>query len=42
VIRLAVRVERSHAEEALVELLAFSPAGVEEVEVDAGTVEYVI
>jgi ribosomal protein L11 methyltransferase len=42
VIRLAVRVERAHAEEALVELLAFSPGGVEEVEVDAGTIEYVI
>jgi ribosomal protein L11 methyltransferase len=42
VIRLAVRVERARAEEALVELLAFSPAGVEEIEVDAGTIEYVI
>jgi len=41
-IRLAVRVERAHAEEALVELLAFSPAGVEEIEVDTGTIEYVI
>jgi ribosomal protein L11 methyltransferase len=42
VIRLAVRVERARADEALVELLAFSPAGVEEIDVDAATIEYVI
>jgi ribosomal protein L11 methyltransferase len=42
VIRLAVRVERAHAEEALAELLAFSPGGVEEVDVDVDTIEYVI
>ena len=41
-IRLAVRVERAHAEEALAELLAFSPGGVEEVDVDVDTIEYVI
>jgi ribosomal protein L11 methyltransferase len=42
VIRLAVRVSRSRAADALAELLAFSPAGVEEVEGDGGTVEYVL
>jgi ribosomal protein L11 methyltransferase len=42
VIRLAVRVERAHAEAALSELLVFSPAGLEEVEIDADTVEYVL
>jgi ribosomal protein L11 methyltransferase len=41
VIRLAVRVAREHAADALAELLAFSPAGVEER--DAGEdVEYVL
>jgi ribosomal protein L11 methyltransferase len=42
VIRLAVRVERAHAPGALAELLAFSPLGVEEVDVDEQTVEYVL
>jgi ribosomal protein L11 methyltransferase len=42
VIRLAVRVERDHAEAALAELLVFSPAGLEEVDVDDRTVEYVL
>jgi ribosomal protein L11 methyltransferase len=42
VIRLAVRVSRAGAADALAELLAFSPAGVEEVDVDDDTVEYVL
>jgi ribosomal protein L11 methyltransferase len=42
VIRLAVRVSRAHAADALAELLAFSPAGVEEVDAGGGTVEYVL
>ena len=41
-IRLAVRVARADAPDALAELLAFSPAGVEEVDVDDATVEYVL
>lgn len=41
-IRLAVRVLRDDAETALHELLAFSPAGVEELDVDEATVEYVL
>jgi ribosomal protein L11 methyltransferase len=41
-IRLAVRVARTEAAEALAELLAFSPAGVEEVDYDDATVEYVL
>ena len=41
-IRLAVRVARADAAGALAELLAFSPAGVEEVDVDERTVEYVL
>ncbi|HEX4034286.1 MAG TPA: 50S ribosomal protein L11 methyltransferase [Solirubrobacteraceae bacterium] len=41
-IRLAVRVERAQAPGALAELLAFSPLGVEEVDVDERTVEYVL
>lgn len=43
-IRLAVRVSREHAAGALAELLAFSPAGVEEVDPadDDGSVEYVL
>ena len=41
-IRLAVRVGRAHAADALAELLVFSPAGVEEVDVDAEHVEYVL
>jgi ribosomal protein L11 methyltransferase len=41
-IRLAVRVARADAAGALAELLAFSPAGVEEVDRDADTLEYVL
>ena len=41
-IRLAVRVERAHAASALAELLAFSPAGVEEIDDDPETIEYVL
>ena len=41
-IRLAVRVARADAANALGELLAFSPAGVEEVDREDGTVEYVL
>jgi ribosomal protein L11 methyltransferase len=42
VIRLAVRVAREDAPAALAELLAFSPAGVEECDGDDDTVEYVL
>jgi ribosomal protein L11 methyltransferase len=42
VIRLAVRVQRAHAEAALAELLVFSPGGLEEVDIDAATIEYVL
>jgi ribosomal protein L11 methyltransferase len=41
-LRLAVRVLRADAEIALAELLALAPSGVEEVDVDVATVEYVI
>ena len=41
-IRLAVRVRRADAEIVLAELLQFTPAGVEEVDVDADTVEYAV
>ena len=41
-IRLGVRVARENAEAALFDLLAFSPAGVEECEIDAGTIEYAL
>lgn len=41
-IRLVVRVARADADAALAELLAFSPAGVEEIEADGDTVEYVL
>ena len=41
-IRLAIRVARQDAEIALAELLALSPAGLEEVEHDDGTIEYAI
>lgn len=41
-IRLAVRVAREDAEAALAELLAFAPGGVEEVDVSAAVVEYVL
>jgi ribosomal protein L11 methyltransferase len=42
VIRLAVRVGREQAELALAELLELAPAGVEEVELDDGRVEYAV
>jgi len=42
VLRLAVRVRREHAEIVLAELLSFAPAGVEEVDVTAGVVEYAV
>ena len=41
-IRLAVRVAREDAPSALAELLVFSPAGVEEVDIDRDTIEYVL
>jgi ribosomal protein L11 methyltransferase len=42
VIRLAVRVEREHAEVVLAELLELAPAGVEEVQVGAQLIEYAV
>jgi ribosomal protein L11 methyltransferase len=42
VIRLAVRVAREDAPGALAELLVFSPAGVEEIDGEEGTIEYVL
>jgi ribosomal protein L11 methyltransferase len=42
VIRLAVRVARTEAELVLAELLELAPGGLEERDVDAGTVEYSI
>jgi ribosomal protein L11 methyltransferase len=42
VIRLAVRVRREQAELVLAELLELAPAGVEEVRVGAGTIEYAV
>jgi ribosomal protein L11 methyltransferase len=42
VIRLAVRVAREQAGAALADLLAFSPSGVEEIEIDDATIEYVL
>lgn len=41
-IRLAIRVQRADAELVLAELLELAPAGVEEVDVDERTVEYVV
>lgn len=41
-IRLGVRVGREHAQTALFPLLARSPGGLEEIDLDAGTVEYVL
>jgi ribosomal protein L11 methyltransferase len=41
-IRLAVRVDRGVAADALAELLVFSPAGVEELDGDDDTIEYVL
>jgi ribosomal protein L11 methyltransferase len=42
VIRLAVRVQRAQAELVLAELLELAPAGVEEVELAGGIVEYAV
>jgi ribosomal protein L11 methyltransferase len=42
VLRLAVRVQREHAELVLAELLELAPGGVEEVDVDPDTVEYAV
>jgi ribosomal protein L11 methyltransferase len=42
VIRLALRVRRADAELVLAELLELAPSGVEEVDVDATTVEYAV
>jgi ribosomal protein L11 methyltransferase len=42
VIRLAVRVGGAHAELVLAELLELAPAGVEEVQLDDGSVEYAV
>jgi ribosomal protein L11 methyltransferase len=42
VIRLAVRVDRAHAEPVLAELLELAPGGLEEIDVDEATVEYAI
>jgi ribosomal protein L11 methyltransferase len=41
-IRLAVRVARSHADAVLAELLELAPSGLEERDIDAGTVEYAL
>jgi ribosomal protein L11 methyltransferase len=42
VIRLAVRVDRAHAELVLAELVGLAPGGLEERDVDAATVEYAL
>jgi ribosomal protein L11 methyltransferase len=42
VLRLAIRVTRADAELVLAELLELAPGGVEEVDVDANTVEYAV
>jgi len=42
VIRLAIRVDREQAELVLAELAELAPAGLEERDIDAGTVEYAI
>jgi ribosomal protein L11 methyltransferase len=41
-LRLAVRVRRADAELVLAELLELAPSGVEEVDIDSGTVEYAV
>jgi ribosomal protein L11 methyltransferase len=41
-IRLALRVDREHAELVLAELLELAPSGVEEVQLDGGDVEYAV
>jgi ribosomal protein L11 methyltransferase len=42
VIRLALRVDRAHAEVALAELLELAPGGVEEIDLGEGGVEYAV
>jgi ribosomal protein L11 methyltransferase len=42
VVRLAVRVQREHAEIVLAELLSLAPAGLEEVEIGSDVVEYAV
>jgi ribosomal protein L11 methyltransferase len=42
VLRLALRVRRADAELVLAELLELAPGGVEEVDIDTGTVEYAV
>jgi ribosomal protein L11 methyltransferase len=42
VIRLAVRVQRAHAEVVLAELLELAPAGVEEAQIGEQTIEYAV
>ncbi len=41
-IRLALRVRRGQAEIVLAELLELAPSGVEEVQLEDGTVEYAV
>ena len=41
-IRLAVRVQRAHAEVVLAELLELAPAGVEEAQIGEQTIEYAV
>jgi ribosomal protein L11 methyltransferase len=41
-LRLAIRVDRAHAELVLAELVELAPGGVEEVDIDAATVEYAV
>ncbi len=41
-IRLGVRIARENAEAALLDLLVFSPAGVEECDIDERTIEYAL
>jgi ribosomal protein L11 methyltransferase len=41
-LRLAVQVRRADAELVLAELIELAPSGVEEVDIDAGTVEYAV
>jgi ribosomal protein L11 methyltransferase len=42
VIRLAIRVQREHAEIVLADLMLFAPGGLEERDVDGDTIEYVL
>ena len=41
-LRLALRVQREHAEIVLAELLELAPSGVEEVELGPGVIEYAV